>query len=1144
MKTGKSGTSFLLKKCDLLELTNQFKIMKKNGSNTGRLIFWEPGKFVLKMKLTSLFLFMGMIQAVALNGYSQSAKLTMDLRNVSVVEVLRAIEDQSDYYFVYNKDAIDLERKVNVDAKGLLINEILDRIFRNTNVRYQVADRHIILSTLQMFQVNQPGQSNLQISGKVTDADGYAVPGTTVLIKNTTQGTITNADGGYSLINVPPDAVLVFSFVGMTTQEVPVSGRSVVNVVMKEEIIGIEEIVAVGYGVSKVKDLTSSITTVKAEDLVKTPTGQAMQALQGKVAGLQVVSSGAPGNSPTVRIRGIGSYPGSSDATPLYVVDGMFFDNIDFINPSDIATVSVMKDASAAAIYGVRAANGVVLIETKSGQHNQKTEITYDGYYGIQIAQNVLKMANAEQFTTMAMESGSAADISNIENAMQRYGRSRINPNVPDVNTDWYKEILRKAPIQNHSFSVSGGDVRASYSIGTSYFSQEGILDMKNEYERFNLRSKIDFKAADWLTIGGNINTSNALKYSPADDAWSQAYWAVPILPVYDELNEDALPIKYASAQHIGYRGGQNPFPTMKFNNNRLKIRKLLANFYVKFEFIPGKLFFQTTYNNASTFLSERNVELPYYVSTGLQRPNSAVTKKTETYYNQIWDNVLTYMESFGKHNLTAMLGTAYRDEEYEMLTAKGIDMPSGDKKLWYIEQSDRAKIPTDAVHDDGRRQYGFSYFGRVAYNYADRYLLYGTFRADGSNKYQETWGYFPTVGAGWVISEENFMRANHVLDFLKLRASWGELGNDKVPASDGANTVSVITTAIHDQLVSGAVSTNTFSYIGWEVIEEWNAGITARLMKNRFSLDADYFVRDNKNAVIPVYIPFAAVFVSRDNGVIRNSGFELALAWNNDLSKDLSYNIGVNLSTLKNEVRDLYGQPYLDGGQAEFRQRSIVGEPLLAFFGYEVLGVYQNEAQIQADPVAAANNLVPGDFIYKDQNNDDNITDEDRVVLGSYFPSFTYGFNLGLSWKNIEFSANMMGQAGNKILNRKRGEIIWTPDLNMDADLAGNRWHGEGTSNKYPSSAGLRKGWNQKMSDYFVENGSFFRIQNVQLAYNLKGKQLFGIKMPEARISLTADRPLTLFKYNGFNPEVADGVDRQTYPVPAVYTVGLNVKF
>lgn len=1112
--------------------------MKKNDSNTGRLIFWDPGKFVLKMKLTFLFMLLGIIQTFALKGYSQSAKLTMDLRNVSVVEVLRVIEDQSDYYFVYNKDAIDLDRKVDLEAKGLDIKEILDFIFKDTDVRYQISDRHIILSATSFQSVQQP----LQISGQVADSDGYPLPGVTVIIKNTTQGIITDAEGSYSLKNVPPDAVLVFSFVGMTSQEIPVSGRSVVNVIMAEETIGIEEVVAVGYGVSKVKDLTSSISTVKSEVLVKTPTGQAMQALQGKIAGLHVVSSGAPGNSPTIRVRGIGSYPGNNSEAPLYVVDGMFFDNIDFLNTSDIASISVLKDASASAIYGVRAANGVVLIETKSGRYNQKAEITYDGYYGYQVAQNVLQMANAEQFTTMALESGSAPDAGFILNAMQRYGRSRINPNVPDVNTDWYDEIIRSGKIQNHSFGVAGGNENASYSLGTNYFGQEGILDMKNEYERFNLRSKIDFKATKWLTIGGNMIFSNAMKYGPEDDAWSQAYWAVPILPVYDEANTQAWPVKYASARHIGYRGGQNPFPTLNFNENQLKIRKYMSNFYAKIELVPDKLSFQTTYNNASTFLNERNVDLPYFVSEGLQRNHAAIVKKTETYVNQIWDNVLTFTGQFGKHNLVAMAGTSYRDESYEMLTARGEDFSVDGKESWYIHQAET--IPTENVDDDGRREYGLSYFGRIAYNYNDKYLLYGTMRADGSSKYQQKWGYFPTVGAGWVVSEENFMKPNPFFDFLKVRASWGRLGNDKIKASDGARTTNPITTALGDILVTGNTVSSTFSWLKWEVTEEWNAGLTARVFDGRLSIDADYFIRDTENAAISVNVPAIGGTVTRNVGVIRNKGFELALGWNNTLSKDLSYEVGVNLSTLKNEVRSLYGQPYVDGGSAEFRQRSVVGEPLLAFFGREVAGVYQNEAEIKADPIAVANGLVPGDFKYKDQNNDDTIDDDDRVILGSYFPSFTYGFNMGINWKNFEFSASMMGQTGNKILNRKRGEVIWTPDLNMDADLAKHRWHGEGTSNKYPSSAGLRKGWNQKMSDYFVEDGSFFRVQNIQLAYLIKGKQLLRAKMPETRISLTAERPLTLFNYNGFDPEVADGIDRQTYPIPSVYTIGLSVRF
>lgn len=988
-------------------------------------------------------------------------------------------------------------------------------------------------------------QNRILVTGKVTDTSNQGLPGVAVQVKGTLQGVTSNVDGVWT-VEAEPDAILVFSFIGYTSVEVPIQGRTTFNVQLKEQTFDVEEVVVVGYGTQKVKDLTSSITTVKSEDLVKTPTGQAMQALQGKVAGLQVVSNGSPGNSPTIRVRGIGSYPGNNNEAPLYVVDGMFFDNIDFLNPTDIASISVLKDASAAAIYGVRAANGVVLIETKSGGYDQKSEITYDGYYGYQIAQNVLKMANAEQFTTMALESGSLADASFILNAMQRYGRSRINPNVPDVNTDWYKEILREAAIQNHSLTVSGGSSKATYSIGTNYFAQEGILDMKNEYERFNLRSKVDFKATNWFTIGGNMILSNAVRFGEEAGAWNQAYFAVPILPIYDQENVNAFPIRYANAQDIGYRSGQNPFPTLNFNNNRLKIKKVLANFYVKLDFVPEKLSFKSTYNHAYTTLDERNVNLPFFIGNSFQRADASLVKSMSIFSDQIWDNVLTYTNRFQKHQVVVMGGTSFRDEAYNRLQAQGLNFPIDMEESWYINQS--ATKPVDGIGDDGRRQYGFSYFGRLSYNYNDRYLLYATMRADGSSKYQQKWGYFPTVGAGWVISEEDFMRDHQVIDFLKLRASWGQLGNDNIQASDGTSTTSVVTTAIDGVLVPGTTTSSTFSSLKWEVTEETNVGLTSRLLKNRLSVDADYFIRDTKNAAIYVKIPFIGGSVLKNVGIIRNSGFELALNWADELANGIGYNVGANISTLKNQVRDLYGQPYIDGGSAEFRQRSIVGQPLLAFYGYEVLGVYQNQAEIDADPSAPVT-AVPGDLKYKDQQKQGEegygvINDDDRVVLGSYFPTFMYGFNFGITYKNFELSANMMGQSGNKILNRKRGEIIWTADGNLDADLATNRWHGEGTSNKYPSSAGLRKGWNQKMSDYFVEDGSFFRIQNVQLAYNIKGKQLFGTSLPEARLSLTADRPLTLFKYNGFNPEVANGIDTQTYPVPAVYTVGLNIKF
>jgi len=978
-----------------------------------------------------------------------------------------------------------------------------------------------------------------EISGVVTDADtGEPLIGANVIIVGTSTGTVTDFNGAYSL-EVPEEYNQIeVSYTGYTAQTITLGAGNVIDVALKSGEL-LEEIVVVGYGTQRTKDLTSSITTVKSEDITKTPTNQAMQALQGKVAGVQVVSQGRPGEGPTVRIRGIGSY-NAGNASPLYVVDGMFVDNIDFLNPNDIETISVLKDASAAAIYGVRAANGVVLVETKSGSYNQEAEITYDGYVGVQVAQNLVKMANAEQFTTMAIESGSEADQTFILNAMQRYGRSRVNPNVPDVNTDWYDAILREAPMHNHSLNITGGGDNATYAVGGNYFFQEGILDMKNQYERFNLRAKMDLKANDWLTVGGNVIFSNSNRFAPDDAAWFRAYFAVPIMPVYDEQNTDAT-LNLANAQDLGYRGSQNPLVATEFNNDRIKNRNTLMNFYVQLELIPEKLTFKSSYNHHYIAVNGRFVNLPYFLGDGANRPNSVLTRTTTHESNQLWYNLLTYTESFNRHNLQVTAGASYRDESLEFLRAQGIDFPVDQEQAWYISQAEN--IPVDGVSDNGVRQYGLSYFGRIAYNFDHKYLIYGTFRADGSSKYQEKWGYFPTVGIGWVASEENFFNIPGV-DYLKLRASWGELGNDKIGASDGTRTTGIVTTAINDVLVSGTTTGFGFSFLEWEVVEEWNGGLTSYLFNNRLSLEADYYIRDTKNAVIPVAIPAVGGTVRRNVGVIRNQGFELGLNWSDNISEDFRYNIGANLTTLRNEVRDLFGQTSIPAGTAEFRQISLVGEPVFAFYGQTVEGVYQNQAEIDADPIAVANDLEPGDFKYRDTNGDGMLDDADRTVLGSYLPEFTYGLNLGIGWKNFDFSVNIFGQSGNEILNRRRGEVIFTADTNVDADYAINRWHGEGTTNSYPSSKGRRKGWNQKLSTFFIEDGSFFRIQNAQLGYNIKNANFMGAPLPEIRVVLTAERPLTVFDYNGFNPEINDGVDRQTYPIPAVYTAGLNVKF
>ena len=1014
-------------------------------------------------------------------------------------------------------------------------------------------------------------QETITVNGKVTGADNMGIPGVSVSILNTTSGTITDVEGNY-MIKAPSDAIILFSFIGYENKQVPINGQSQINVVLQESVEFVDEVVVVGYGTQKVKDLTSAITTVKAEELVKAPAGQAMQALQGKMAGVQIVSTGNPGASATVRIRGIGSYSGGS--SPLYVVNGALYDNIDFLNPSEIESVSVLKDASAAAIYGVRASNGVVMITTKGGSFNEKTTITYDGYYGVQVPTNVLKMANSEQFVdyinqindqTIAAGGEEIADITYIQNAMQLWGRSRTNPNVPNVNTDWYKEILHQsAPIQNHSVNITGGSDKTAYALGVSYFNQEGILKMKNSYERFNVNSKLDVKANKWFKAGVNINVSSAERYLGNTNSFRGAYNAVPILPVTDDANFAAMQgseldslniaVNYATATSAGYRSSQNPLLGMKFQENKQDIKKIQTGVYGEVSLIGDKVKFKTNYNVATMFLKARNFNEPYLVSDDTYRSFSNLSSSRTLSIDQYWDNTLNYEQDFGKHHVSAMAGMSFRDEMNNYLggSVQGI---VGEESNWYINskhvpysvlvdgEEESMFTNTKTINEYGTRFYGLSYFGRASYKYNNRYIAYFTIRRDGSHRYQDKWGVFPAFGLGWVVSEEDFFDGVEFVDYLKLRGGWGKLGRDDGATSAGSNTVNTITVPINDAQANGTYSTSTYSVLGWEVVEGTNIGLTATMFNSRLNMEADYFVRNTQNAIIPVSLLLQAGSVRKNVGGIQNSGLEMSFDWNDKITPDLSYNVSVNFATLKNEVTDLYGQEYINSGSSEFRQRTEVGHPLYSFYGYEVAGVYQNQAEIDADPIAVDNGLVAGDFRFKDRNGDDVLDDEDKTYLGSYFPDLTYGGSVGLNYKNLSFSMNFMGQMGNKILNRKRGEIIWTNDMNQDAELLTNLWNGEGTSNKYPSASGLRRGWNQNFSDFLVEDGSFFRIQNIQLAYTVKNDRFFE-GMPETRVYVTAEKPLTSFKYNGFSPEVPNGIDLQYYPIPAIYTIGVNLKF
>ena len=574
------------------------------------------------------------------------------------------------------------------------------------------------------------------------------------------------------------------------------------------------------------------------------------------------------------------------------------------------------------------------------------------------------------------------------------------------------------------------------------------------------------------------------------------------------------------------------------------RLRKALAEVQKDYDFIfidcPPSLDLLTL-NGLSA------CDRPYLVSSLQQNSESRLTKTDTNYYNYIWDNTLTYTDSWGSHNLNVLLGQSARQEQMRKLEGKATNVPGDYDEYLYLTQGNATGRE---VSDDGSCYRGLSYFARASYDYAGKYLLSLTMRADGSSKYQNKWGYFPSVGAAWVMSDEDFFKKQEVIDYMKVRASWGQLGNDHVSASDGFASIVTGTSAsgvFGNTTLPGFQNTSYFSWLGWEKVEEFNVGVNFAVLDSRLNVDVDYYNRMTKNAVISTTLPFSTQTLAGNNGEIENSGVDIQLNWSDKIGKDFSYYAGVNLSTLRNRVKSLNGAPYIYGGSAESRTINLVGEEMQSYYGYKVLGVYQNQAQIDADPIAKANGLEPGDFIYEDINNDQVIDDKDRQILGSNIPRLTYSFNLGFQYKNLEFSLSTFGQAGNEIYNRKRAVRYTQANFNFDKDFYDNRWTGEGSTNTYPSAKGMLKAWNNSHTNsFFVEKGNFFRIQNIMLAYNFRNIRMGGYTLPGVKLSLTADRPFTYFTSNGFTPEISQnfGWDEGVYPLAATYTFGLTIDF
>lgn len=992
--------------------------------------------------------------------------------------------------------------------------------------------------------------AQVTITGKVTSAeDGTSIPGANIMIKGTTIGTITNLDGMYSLSSVPTDATLLFSFIGMQTQEISVSGQTEINVTLQVDIVGIEEVVTIGYGTAKSKDLTAPISTIGNEEIVKNVTTSAVSSLQGTVTGIQVINNGNPGAIPEIIVRGIGSMQGQS---PLFVVDGMFYGDINWLSPNDIKSIAVLKDASAASIYGVRAAGGVIMVTTKQGNLNEGVVIEYDGYVGINRASNLMKMCNTEQYSAMLIEQGSAA---RLDPSMTLWGVSdkQITVNgtqysIPKVNTDWYDELLKVGMTMNHSLSFRGGSEKASYHVGTSYYEQEGLLESEHDYKRINLKASIDFNPYKFLKVGSNIML-NHNKEVNAGEVWGGMYNAVPITPIR-ETNGD-----FAGVIQAGYITGpvNNPVAQLYYTQNNFNYSKGINIMYSAFADIKflgnDKLIWRTQFSQQLSNGNYRYYTPEFFVDNKLKNDVSSLSKGFDEYSSIHLDHTLTYTEEFGNHNLTAMAGFSTRQVDSRYVTGLASDVPAEKEEYLYFSNSLNTNPASFDVNDGGYSERGVSFFSRLMYNYDGKYLFNATFRGDGTDKYSQTWGYFPSFGLGWVMSNESFMASQEFFDFFKIRASWGQLGNNAVPRESGTREVTTgfyQSYPFNDVIVPGYITSVFYNELEWEVLEETNAGFMFTSLSNRLSAEIDWYRKVTKNAAIYTSNIMGGGGLIRNAGKILNTGIEVVLGWRDKIG-DLGYNVSANFSTLKNEVLDLGGEPYIDAGSAEFRRRSEPGQPLYSHYGYEVIGVYQNWQEIydHIDTVAHPQ-VQPGFLKYDDLDGNKIIDENDRKYLGANIPKVTYGGQINLDYKNFDFGISWYGIAGNKIVNRLRGNRAWHADYNFDVEQFENRWTGEGTSDTYPSALGLVNSWNlNPLNSFLIESGSYFRLQNITLGYTFRNLIPGSEKGSTIRIKLAAQNPLTFFKFNGFTPEVTgQGEAASVYPIPSSYIIGVNITY
>ncbi len=951
-----------------------------------------------------------------------------------------------------------------------------------------------------------------RVTGQVTDAvSGEAIIGASVLEKGTTNGASTDIEGKFALNASNLNAVLVVNYAGYTSQELPLNGRTQVDISIREDAGLLEEVVVIGYGVQRKSDHTGAIGTLKAKDIERIPTASVEQALQGKIAGVYVSpSSGEPGTGATIRIRGTGTLNNSS---PLYVVDGMLLDDATFVNPQDVASIEVLKDASATAIYGNRGANGVIIITTKRGTVGRKAVVSLSSYYGSQEIAKSLSLANASQFAQMYNElPGNNNPLPNPE----RYG----------AGTDWQDVIFRSAPIANLQLGVNGVWKKLNYNLSGNYFNQQGIME-ETGFQRSTGRFNGEYPVLKNLVIGTNLAYSNELLNSVGGGVLGGVYRMPPIYAPYDSTGKFSDPTKFG--QSIG-----NPAADLFYKNDQNnRVNRWVGTVHADWTFLKD-FTFRTNYG-----FDQRKERFyyfePVFMVTSSQLNNMERTTRDTTHIqNWLWENTLTYNKEWEDVRLNLLAGQSAQENYYK-----------------------KRNVVNDVLQPNGEQIAEWamlSYLARANVTFKDRYLFTASMRADGSSRFSKAnrWGYFPSLAAGWNIAEEPFMRGQKLFDRLKLRASWGITGNDKIQEYPSLGTITdQLYSAFNDTIQPGATLVNyANANVRWETTRQTDLGLEFALFKGRFNAEIDWYKRFTFDILgdlpIPDYVGSGS-FPFVNAAQVQNTGWDFTLQWRETRGK-VGYNLGMVLSPVKNEVIKLNEgkSEIFEGslGQGDFATRTSVGSPIGAFYGYKVVGVFQTQDEIASSPKFG--NEAPGDFKFADLNGDGKLDAQDRTNLGSPIPTLTYGFSAGLEAFGLDIAADFFGVKGNKVVNAKAVSRFDTP--NWETLWYNNHWTAEGTSNSVPRVT--NGGQNYRMSDFLVEDGAFFRLRTVVLGYSLPARWISNIRVSKARFYASGTNLWTKQSYSGFTPEFPGsnsfraGIDYLNYPMAKTMLVGLDVTF